>query len=714
MLKQHHLTLFLSSKLKIFLPTITLLLGLVGVANAQEAVEAAEVAATETQVVDLFSRDSYRIDKVLCPFKGELDYKPGEIECGLLQVPENREKPDSRLIELSFIKLNSTWDEEKENEKDEDERSKLPPGKRDDPVIYLTGGPGAKAFNYVKRFKEHGIRTHRDLYILEQRGIGHSGDFCLKYNQRQPELNNASNKTDYMAAGITAQNNCSQNASAAGADLTGYNTIENARDVKALRRALGFEEWNLWGISYGTIIGQAYINEDPEGIRAIVLDAISPLNARQNIETWLIPTWYDRDLKKLDELCQADDDCADEYPDLGGKVRQSIESIGDNPIKVEVKDTETYPSGSAHVFADIAGYLPFNLMYEQSNYAALPAIIYAWNETIIERDQTLFRAMAQASGMGGYSSSPGMSDAVLCVDGERVSFYNSIKQELQDHPILAGALFTEENIRAIRDRCPEMGMQPRDESDYPLPQTDIPTLLIEGDMDPITPPPLAEIISPGFSNHTYVEFPYAGHGPSRSVKCAGEMLNKFYDNPNDKPDLSCVEEMEKPEFLAPIFRSNIAPRLLLLAVENKKALVGPVAWGGLSALIVLFAFIILILGAIGRKIDHRLPIEIGKARLSAVLASTSGFLSLVIFGAAFAVSAEASEILVLFGLVSWAKYGAVLGLLAGVFGLVVVWQIFLARKQKVLPIATLVGMLLTGIGCSSLSAFFIYWDLAPF
>ena len=631
-----------------------------------------------------------------------------------MQVPENREKTDSRYIELSFIKLNSTWDEEKEAEKDEEDRSKLPPGKRDDPIIYLTGGPGAQAINYVNRFKDHTIRTHRDLYILEQRGIGHSGDFCLKYTTREPALNSATSLAERLAAAIKQQNNCSINATAAGVDLTGYNTIENARDVKALRRALGFEQWNLWGISYGTIVGQAYINEDPEGIRAIILDAISPLNARQNIETWLVPTWYERDLDKLQALCLADDDCADAYPDFKQKLYDAIKSVTDNPITVKVKDTETFPEGEARVFSDLVAFLPFSLFYEQSNYAALPAVITAWSEAVIRRDETLFSALMQANSGDGYASSPGMSDAVLCVDGEIDSLVQSIQKEFNDNPLLTNAIFTEENLLAQKERCRLMGMHPRGEAEYRIPQTDIPTLLVEGDMDPITPPPLAKIIEPGFSNSAYIEFPYAGHGPTRSVKCAGEMMNKFYDTPGEKPDLTCVDEMETPNFIAPIFRTNIAPRMMLKMVEDKKSMIGPGVWGGLSALIVLVAFLMLSLAAIGRKIDDREAVPVGHARWSAWLAATSGLLALCIVGAAFAASVDSSEILVVFGLVPWAKYGALLSILAGLFGVATLLLTVQARMQNALPVGTLIGLLLTGLASSSLSAFFIYWDLSPF
>ena len=139
---------------------------------------------------------------------------------------------------------------------------------------------------YIKRFKDHGIRKHRDMYILEQRGIGYSDDFCPYYSLRKPEVGNVSTFEEYLAAGLSAAVDCAANAASHGVDLSGYNTFEDARDVKALRIALGYEKWNVWGISYGTILGQAYIKVDPEGILAIVLDANVPLDVRNNTWAW--------------------------------------------------------------------------------------------------------------------------------------------------------------------------------------------------------------------------------------------------------------------------------------------------------------------------------------------------------------------------------------------------------------------------------------------
>lgn len=673
----------------------------------------AQVVVHES-VVDHFARDSFRIDTFVCPFKNDIDYEPGDIECGLLQVPENRENPGSRFIELHFVKLNSTWDDESEEEEDDEDETKLAPGKRDDVVIYLTGGPGAHASTYVERFKDHGILKHRDMYILEQRGIGYSDDFCPEYSARKPERFDVETFDQQQQASISAAADCAANAMAAGVDISGYNTIENARDVHAFRRALGLPQWNVWGISYGTILGQAYIKEDPDGIRAIVLDSIVPLNARDDYQYWQVIKAYDRDLKKLDELCRADAACAREYPDLGERLRQATKTVMDNPIVVDVQDTELYPSGKARIFSDIAAFLPFVLLYEQTNYPGLPGMIYAWADLVERRDETLFKALAQA-GEGGFGGiSQGMYNAILCLDGYSEAQIDAGIADREALPILANAIGSREFDEKTAQNCRDAGMAPRDSSQYEAVSTDLPALIVAGDMDPVTPPPLAKAILPGFSNATYVEFPFTGHGPLRSVECGGDLLNLFFDDPMAEPDLSCVDEMEAPEFYVPLYTTAIVPRLLLMVVEDKKKLAGPAAWGGISILVSLIAFIVLSIAPLGRRIDKRKAVDVSGARWSAWLAATLATAATVVLGVAIAITADKSELLPLFGLIPWAWWGALAGLFSGLFGLAAIALTVRRRMQERLPIGTLVGFLMTGIAAVGLSTFLLYWDLGPF
>ena len=675
--------------------------------NPAAALDAAELYG------ELFTRDTFRLDSVVCPFRGQIDYEPGEIECYLLQVPENREKPDSRFIELHVVKLNSTWDDE-EAEKDDDESSyELAPGKRDDPIVYLTGGPGAQVTYYIKRFKDHGIRKHRDMYILEQRGIGYSDDFCPYYNIRKPEVGNVATFEEHLAASFSAAVDCATSAADHGVDLSGYNTFENARDVKALRIALGFEKWNVWGISYGSILGQAYIKTDPEGILAVVLDAIVPLDIRNNTWAWQSVQWYDRDLKKLDEICQSQPGCATRYPDLGQRIREATLSVKDNPIVVNVKDTENYPKGKAYFFTDVVAFLPFVFMYEQKEYPGLPGLIYAWADAVERRDENLFKAIASVGGAFD-DGSQGMTNAILCGDADNEVQAIAGKADIEEFPVLGAAIGTVESYDRRAEMCFEHNMVPRAEAEYTPVETELPALLIEGDMDPITPPPLAKAILPGFTNAIYVEFPYAGHGPSRSVECAGDMLNAFFDNPTADPNLSCVNEMEEPEIFAPLFTTSIGPRLMVKVMEDKKNLVGPGIWAGTSTLIPLIGFLVLTLAPIGRRIDQRRPAPAGWAREMTWLAAFLVVLSVTVFGSAIGVTYKASEILLLFGLVPWANYGALAGLFAGIVGIGAVLLTVRAQMRQKLPIGTLLGFLLTGLAAISMSVFMIAWGLGPF
>jgi hypothetical protein len=83
------------------------------------------------------------------------------------------------------------------------------------------------------------------------------------------------------------------------------------------------------------------------------------------------------------------------------------------------------------------------------------------------------------------------------------------------YPLIGAAFGTAEIWDRRAALCAELGMAQRPSEQYRPLQTDLHDLVVEGDMDPIRPPPNAHAILPGLTNATYVEFPFAGHGPSR-------------------------------------------------------------------------------------------------------------------------------------------------------------------------------------------------------
>ena len=665
----------------------------------------ADEAPVETEI-DYFARDKFTLRTVVCPFKGEVEYKPGEITCSRLEVPENREKARSRFIELSVVKIHARepedWDAEEKGEWI----------KREDPIIYLTGGPGVKAQGYVNRLKDHGVRDVRDLYILEQRGIGWSSDFCQDYALFDPSVANTPVWDEYQRASLAAMEACFAKAKAARVDLSGYSSIENARDVRALRQALGFDQWNVWGISYGSILGQAYLKEDPDGIRAAVIDAIVPL--QQDITFHHIARYYNRVLTMLESACQADKACARDFPDLIENYKNAIKTVAMAPIEVDAIDTELFPAGKAYIFHDLIGFAPFSLFYEQKNYPSMPAFIAALTRMVEEENYEGLK-IATAGGSQLPDISQGMYDAIACNDGWHPGIRKSFEEDGIDHPVLA-MMFGDPTIADEQAQiCRRYGADARPAEDYRAVETDIRTLIVEGAMDPITPPPLAELILPGFSNGTYVEFAFAGHGPTRSVECAGEFLTKFYDDPNGELDMTCPESMEAPDFTGRLFETNAIARLGALAAGNdKKKLLVPALWLALPAVVFLIGIIIYTLAPPARLINRSAVTSTGGARSLAWLTSLAGAGTIGGLGAGIAMTAQENALLLLVGLPGWTIWFAWLGLAAGALGLGLLWMTARARMRAALPIGVLFGLFLTSISAIALASWLIVWGVTPF
>jgi hypothetical protein len=247
-------------------------------------------------------------------------------------------------------------------------------------------------------------------------------------------------------------------------------------------------------------------------------------------------------------------------------------------------------------------------------------------------------------------------------------------------------------------------MSPRDPADYAARRIDTRTIIAEGAMDPITPPPFAEAILPNFANGSYVEWPYAGHGPTRSMECAGAFLTGFFDDPKGELDTSCADEMEKPSFAGPLYRSDALLLALAQLEDDPKALAAPMLLLGLAALALPLAFLIYTIAPIARVINGDRGNPTGGARLMAWITALLGGGSIVGLGYAAYATIEASELLVFAGLLGWARWAVIAGYAAGFTGLIAFGLTIRARMSGYLPIGALLGLALTGAAGIALAA----------
>src|SRR5579859_2041292 len=180
------------------------------------------------------------------------------VECGYLTVPEDRSNPSNgNVVKLAVAVFKSN--------------SSTP---QPDPVIYLEGGPGGRSLSddgvdYYINDAFAPLLDKRDVILFDQRGTGYSTPSLACPEYFDANWNNEDKNLSAKAwEPITTQavQDCHDRLVKQGVNLSDFNSAESAADVSDLRVALGYKEWNLYGISYGTRLGLTIMRDFPQGI----------------------------------------------------------------------------------------------------------------------------------------------------------------------------------------------------------------------------------------------------------------------------------------------------------------------------------------------------------------------------------------------------------------------------------------------------------------
>ena len=180
----------------------------------------------------------------------------GDVQCGRYPVWEDRAAKTGRQIELNIIVLRAT----------ESPRER-------DPLFVLAGGPGQAPSTIVNfsatTFAE--VRRHRDIVLLDLRGTGKSDALtCPELATQQP---NGTLDDDWLPPDGVRQ--CRERLERR-VDLRLYTTEIAIADLDEVRAALGYEQINLYGTSYGTRAAQIYMRDFPQHTRTVTLKGIVP------------------------------------------------------------------------------------------------------------------------------------------------------------------------------------------------------------------------------------------------------------------------------------------------------------------------------------------------------------------------------------------------------------------------------------------------------
>lgn len=401
---------------------------------------------------------------------------------GEFDVPLKHGVEDGKTITLSFVRFPSTSEH---------------PG---NPIVYLAGGPGGSGIAAArgKRFALFmALRKVADVIALDLRGTGASDDIPACSAAQAFPLDRpvtGGEPMSYVAYARAAIDHCVAFWHQQGVDLSAYNTHEIALDLEDLRKALGAEKLNLWGISYGSQLALAALRTMPKHIDRVVL--ASPLDLHQ---TMRLPARTQDFLTRVDALVKADAQAAKAYPNLLGTMSKVLDQLDHAPVRVALPPGEgdTPVTMSLNKFAVQA--FTLRLLKNPDMLGYLPAAYYAMAAgQFAAVAKPMYAALSEPLALDGMGLAV---RAASCLSPERA-------QQIDDQ---AKATLLDNSFNRLTELFREVEV-PRLDPDFCKPvQSEVPALVLTGTLDGRTYPAGHAEILRGLSSGTQVVIENAGH-----------------------------------------------------------------------------------------------------------------------------------------------------------------------------------------------------------
>lgn len=444
------------------------------------------------------------------------DEGPVDAYCGTFSVFEDRATRSGRQVALNIVVLPS-----------------LGRGQYTDPLFFLAGGPGQGAAQLARQVREifRQVLKDRDIVLVDQRGTGRSNPLDC-----ESDSSSLRGVTEGDDAALARLKRC---LSGYDADVRFYTTPIAMDDLDDVRAHLGYERINLYGGSYGTRAALVYLRQHGDRVRSMILDGVAPTDMR-------LPLFAARDAQRaLDKLladCEADASCRVAQPDLAARVRALMARLGQRPPTVRLTHPRTGVAEDVTVEARVVASIVFGALYNPLTASLIPTLIAR-----AEQDdfQGLF-ALALANDTGDENMSLGMQLSVICSeDAPRVTPGDRSREG-------AGTVFGGYLLRGQVTAC---AMWPRGTvpaSYYEPVVSDVPALILSGDVDPVTPPGWGDDVARHLKNARHVIVPATGHGVIATA-CGQRLAGDFIANADSSTlDVSCARQARRPPFfLAP-------------------------------------------------------------------------------------------------------------------------------------------------------------------
>ncbi|HDS1103384.1 alpha/beta hydrolase [Stenotrophomonas maltophilia] len=434
-------------------------------------------------------------------------------QCTTLQVPEDRARPDGRRIDLRIA-----WLESGDNG-----------ASQADPVFFLAGGPGQAASEVavIVDTALRQVRKQRDIFLIDQRGTGGSNPLtCLGADGKPLPIDEEAAPSEALLRDYAQR--CA--ASLKGrADARFYTTSEAIADLDAVRQALGVDQLNLVGGSYGTRVAQRYAGAYPQHTRSIVIDGVVP---NELVVGGDFANTFEDAITLQAAQCRKNAACSKRFPvDTAAQLRSVVATLRRAPVTVDYRDPGTNAPRQDVLSPDSVVGLAFAFSYVPQFSSLLPLVL---DEAAQGRYAPLASLARGANRSMDFQINRGMQWSVIC--SEDAPRYRA-------PPANPDRLFGNEVASAFFAACPVWPHQPAAPANADPLRSEVPALLLSGELDPVTPPRYAEQVLKGLPNGRALVARGQGHG-TLAAGCMPRLLGQFIDKTDAKAlDASCLDTL---------------------------------------------------------------------------------------------------------------------------------------------------------------------------
>jgi pimeloyl-ACP methyl ester carboxylesterase len=415
------------------------------------------------------------------------------------------------------------------------------------PLYLLQGGPGGDTidtFAFLVSKLDSVLPNDRDIYFYEQRGTTDTQPSldCPEVHQLgitllPEDISYAEGIDKYLVA----YEQCITRLQQKGVNLSMFNSRQNALDLIYIAEQFGHDQIDLYGVSYGSLLAQHVTRLKPELVRSLVIDGIVPPN--ESVDARVYESRHNA-LEAVLSDCENDTTCASAYPNIRQTYADVMADYKANPQMWELTDPEDATVTHTARVDDygLRGWL-FSLMYDDQLVRYVPYMLtdLANNRTDNVKFFLSFNVFSDSIAEMMYMSTQCSEEVAVPIDDYVIPANNLL-------PLAEGELENDQRYRQVL--CNLSNVTPLDASFNREFRTDVPTLIVSGRYDPITPAIFGDIVAGSVPQATHIVIPNGAHGAMLSNACAADIAKAFWANPTQTLDTSCVAE-QRTQFVTP-------------------------------------------------------------------------------------------------------------------------------------------------------------------